>query len=175
MYARRCSEDPSSSWTEALTWPRIPVSPVAGAWRHDLPRPQPYSSHRCRSSSPSSHQHPCSGWLRHSPSRGPGSLCSPHRLPQRVSRAHTDGSLGEPRSLQQVVRVALCLPCPSKSRHGWCSRPQRHGQLPGRFTCVPAHPACHLLVLAHSLAHPPLLRVLCCGHMGPLEAWQGRR
>lgn len=77
-----------------------------------------------------------------------------------------------PQALQQLAKAALCLPCPSKSQDLQCSCPLGHAGLPGHFTYLPATPACSLLALTSSLAHPSLLQVLHCGHMELLVTWQ---
>lgn len=139
--------------TQLTMDPGLPSCSNLEAW---TPQATAYYSPRCRSFSPSSHPHPRSGWLRHSPAHGPGSLCS-HTLPTE-SLLHTDESLRQfhvPRSLQQLPRAPCACPVPPRLSIA-CAL----AWFTGHLTYLPASPVCPLLVLACAFAHPSLLQVL---------------
>lgn len=90
----------------------------------------------------------------------------------RVSPVHTQRDLlDSPRgkSLQQLAKAALCLPCSSKSQDWLCFCPYSHVWLLGHFTYLPATPACSL---TPSLAHPSSLH-LCTVSMW--DSWSHGR
>lgn len=96
--------------TQLTVDPGLPNCWNLEAW---TPKATAYYNPRCRSFSPSSHPHSRSGWPRHSPAHGPGSLCSPHHFPQ--SLFYTQMSLSDSSRCHSLYSSSPGLPAPALS------------------------------------------------------------